>query len=101
MQSREIAKRLNQVLHIIISIMVSQRKHVVGRVYIVRHGETEENKQGIIQGQTDTQLNELGRLQAEKVGHALQGKVLRAAYSSDLARAADVSANVGWTMRDL
>jgi len=72
--------------------MVFQHKQVIGRVYIVRHGETQENQEGIIQGQTDTQLNELGRVQAEKVGNALQGKVLRAAYSSDLARAVDVSA---------
>ena len=32
---------------------------------VVRHGETEENLQGILQGQRDTKLNELGLRQAE------------------------------------
>ena len=29
-------------------------------IYIIRHGETNENRQGIIQGQMDTQLNDAG-----------------------------------------
>ncbi|KAG8894639.1 hypothetical protein FRC00_008651 [Tulasnella sp. 408] len=42
-------------------------------VYIVRHGETVENAKGIIQGQLDTQLNELGRTQAERLAEVLSG----------------------------
>ncbi len=35
-------------------------------IYIVRHGETDYNRKGIVQGQgVDTSLNELGRKQAE------------------------------------
>ncbi|KAH7343272.1 hypothetical protein B0J17DRAFT_641683 [Rhizoctonia solani] len=30
-------------------------------VYVIRHGETNENRLGIIQGQMDTQLNDAGR----------------------------------------
>jgi broad specificity phosphatase PhoE len=31
----------------------------MARVYIVRHGETTSNKEGIIQGHLDTALNEV------------------------------------------
>ncbi|KAG8954460.1 hypothetical protein FRC04_011787 [Tulasnella sp. 424] len=45
----------------------------VVNVYVVRHGETVENANGIIQGQLDTQLNELGRMQAGRLGDVLSG----------------------------
>lgn len=59
-------------------------------VYVVRHGETVENANGIIQGQLDTQLNELGRMQAERLGDVLSGVRLHYAFTSDLSRARDV-----------
>lgn len=59
-------------------------------VYIVRHGETEENRQHVIQGQLDTQLNETGRDQARRLAVGLQDTKFERAYSSDLARAVDV-----------
>ena len=36
------------------------------RVYIVRHGRTEWNKEGRLQGQLDVKLDEKGLEQAEK-----------------------------------
>ncbi|KAF7322318.1 Phosphoglycerate mutase-like protein [Mycena chlorophos] len=57
------------------------------RVYIVRHGETRENREAIIQGQLDTELNELGLLQAKQVARTLKAVVFDAAYTSDLKRA--------------
>ncbi|KIO34758.1 hypothetical protein M407DRAFT_240563 [Tulasnella calospora MUT 4182] len=60
-------------------------------VYIVRHGETVENAKGIIQGQIDTQLNELGRTQAERLGEVLSGVRFTHAYTSDLSRARDTA----------
>ena len=42
-------------------------------LYFVRHGETDWNKQGLIQGWTDTALNATGHRQAEAVGRALAG----------------------------
>ena len=60
------------------------------RVYIVRHGETQENKDGIIQGQRDTSLNAVGLEQARLVGEALKGAKLGVAFSSDLSRAVKV-----------
>lgn len=60
------------------------------RVYIVRHGETEENAQKIIQGQLDTKLNATGMRQAELVAKALRNVPFSAAYTSDLVRASEV-----------
>jgi broad specificity phosphatase PhoE len=42
-------------------------------VYFVRHGETEWNRLGLIQGWTDIPLNERGHCQAKAVGRALAG----------------------------
>ena len=60
-------------------------------VYIVRHGETEENRRAIIQGQKDTELNDAGRTQAYQVAGALEKVCFKKAWSSDLRRAAAVS----------
>lgn len=60
-------------------------------VYIVRHGETDWNVQGIVQGQIDTELNDEGRRQAEYVGEYLKVIPFTHAYTSDLRRASDVS----------
>ncbi|KAG8993885.1 hypothetical protein FRB90_000572 [Tulasnella sp. 427] len=60
-------------------------------VYVVRHGETAENAEGIIQGQLDTQLNELGRTQAARVGDYLSAVAFDHAYTSDLSRARDTA----------
>ncbi|TBU65475.1 phosphoglycerate mutase-like protein [Dichomitus squalens] len=60
---------------------------VVAKVYIVRHGETDANRQGIIQGQLDTVLNDAGINQARLTADALEDVPFGAAYSSDLQRA--------------
>jgi broad specificity phosphatase PhoE len=41
-------------------------------IYFVRHGETEWNRQGIIQGWTDIPLNPSGHAQAKAVAEAIQ-----------------------------
>lgn len=58
------------------------------RVYFIRHGETDENRQKIIQGQLDTLLNETGLKQAALVACALRPVIFDVALSSDLSRAA-------------
>lgn len=65
-------------------------KGVVVRVYIVRHGETQENQDGIMQGHRDTFLNAIGLEQARMVGEALKDAKLGIAFSSDLRRAVKV-----------
>ena len=61
------------------------------RVYLVRHGETQENREGIIQGQKDTELNEAGLKQAGLLGEALKDVKFSLGFSSDLKRAYNVS----------
>jgi broad specificity phosphatase PhoE len=43
-------------------------------IYFIRHGETDWNKQGLIQGSIDTDLNDHGRAQAQAVAQALLQK---------------------------
>lgn len=54
---------------------------------LVRHGETDWNRAGRIQGHTDVCLNELGHRQARALATALEDEVLDAIVSSDLQRA--------------
>jgi 2,3-bisphosphoglycerate-dependent phosphoglycerate mutase len=63
---------------------------VLAKVYLVRHGETEENILGIIQGQLDTSLNAEGIRQADVAAHGFKTIPFDMAYSSDLKRAMNV-----------
>jgi len=42
------------------------------KVYMIRHGETDANKQMIIQGRTNNPLNKTGIMQAKKTGQYLK-----------------------------
>ena len=64
------------------------------RIYIVRHGETEENKQKIMQGQLDTQLDLEGEKQADLVAKALREIPFDVCYSSDLRRAVSTAERI-------
>ncbi|PPR06427.1 hypothetical protein CVT26_004839 [Gymnopilus dilepis] len=57
------------------------------RVYLVRHGETQENRDGIIQGHKNTVLNETGQEQARIVGERFRETKIDILYTSDLTRA--------------
>lgn len=57
------------------------------RLLLVRHGETEWNKQGLFQGQSDIELNTYGLEQVRTVGQRLSTEELSSIYSSDLKRA--------------
>ncbi|CDU26046.1 uncharacterized protein SPSC_06213 [Sporisorium scitamineum] len=61
------------------------------RVLIVRHGETRENVERIIQGQLDTDLNDRGRLQASITGRFLTHLRIDRIIASPLKRAADTA----------
>ncbi len=57
------------------------------KLYIVRHGETDANAQGIVQGWLDTELNDKGISQAVEAANNFSEPV-DVIYSSDLKRAA-------------
>ena len=59
------------------------------KLILVRHGETDWNRDGRWQGQSDTPLNDLGRSQARDVAEELDG--VDVVYSSDLARARETA----------
>ena len=56
-------------------------------LFLFRHGETDWNRAGRLQGHTDTQLNATGLAQAEALTKRLRPVRLDAVVSSDLARA--------------
>ena len=63
----------------------------MGTLLIVRHGETEWNAVGRIQGHTDIGLSEKGAEQALALGERLDGLSIDAAYSSDLKRSSETA----------
>ncbi|MCM1192135.1 MAG: histidine phosphatase family protein [Acetatifactor muris] len=56
-------------------------------IYLMRHGETEWNRGGRLQGQSDIPLNEFGIGLAEKTAEGLKGVPFDAVFSSPLQRA--------------
>lgn len=56
-------------------------------IYLIRHGETNWNLEGKLQGREDIPLNETGREQAKLCGQALQRLNIRTIFTSPLSRA--------------
>jgi broad specificity phosphatase PhoE len=57
------------------------------RIYIIRHGETDYNRRGVVQGSgVDADLNEMGRAQAEAFFQAYQSVSFDKIYISTLKR---------------
>jgi probable phosphoglycerate mutase len=65
------------------------------RILLVRHGETDWNASGRIQGHNDTPLNAAGRQQAQRTAQRLACEPIKALYSSDLARALETATIIG------
>jgi broad specificity phosphatase PhoE len=65
------------------------------RLLLVRHGETDWNADGRLQGQTDRPLSDFGRRQARQLADELADEELEAIYSSDLSRARETAEIVG------
>jgi len=69
------------------------KRDVVGElvVYVARHGETDWNAEGRIQGQLDIELNEVGRDQARGLAESAKKRGVAAIGASDLLRARETA----------
>ena len=69
-------------------------------LYFIRHGQTDWNKQGRMQGSTDIPLNEVGLKQAQEVAGALLEKGLQfnKILSSPLSRALKTAEIINYKM---
>jgi probable phosphoglycerate mutase len=66
-----------------------------GTVILLRHGQTDYNATGRLQGQVDIDLNETGRAQAQAAAEVLARVQPAAIVSSDLSRAAETAQILG------
>ena len=85
--------------HILIHIMSipSGRRapNPLVRVALVRHGETDWNVDGRLQGSSDIPLNDIGRRQAREAGTVLTAEPWDVLLSSPLSRAAETADIIG------
>ncbi|MFD1428440.1 putative phosphoglycerate mutase/uncharacterized phosphatase [Kroppenstedtia sanguinis] len=63
-------------------------------IYLIRHGETQWNRERRIQGHRDIPLSEVGLEQARRLGKHLRGIHFHGVYASDLQRAVQTAEQV-------
>ena len=61
------------------------------RICVVRHGETDWNIAGILQGWLDVPINERGRMQARELAQAFAGSGFSCVYTSPLGRSRETA----------
>jgi broad specificity phosphatase PhoE len=66
----------------------------VKKLVLVRHGETDYNRQHRLQGQLDIPLNDIGIAQAKRVSLALRSDAFDAIWSSPLSRSVDTAIHI-------
>ena len=71
------------------------------KLYLVRHGETDWNIESKIQGQTDIELNERGRQQAEEFAARIAGEDYQvdSIYTSSKRRALETARIIGAALK--
>ncbi|MBC1241291.1 MULTISPECIES: histidine phosphatase family protein [Nostoc] len=77
---------LNQTQHTGETLPSLRPEHQGVRLLLVRHGETDWNRQTRFQGQIDVPLNDNGRQQSQKAGEFLQKVAIAYAVSSPMLR---------------
>lgn len=77
---------MNQTQHMGETLPALRPEHHGIRLLLVRHGETEWNRQGRFQGQIDVPLNDNGRQQAAEAGEFLKEVEIDFAVSSSMLR---------------
>jgi probable phosphoglycerate mutase len=60
-------------------------------VYLIRHGQTQFNADGRVQGWLDVPLNDVGRSQAQRLAQRFTGRPIDIVFTSPLARAAETA----------
>jgi len=63
----------------------------MSRLYVVRHGETDFNRDGRYQGTIDVSLNDAGRAQAERAAERIAALGIEQIFSSPLLRARETA----------
>ncbi len=77
------------------SVLPPPRKQQQGcRLLLVRHGETDWNRQQRFQGQRDIPLNDQGRLQARRAAEFLKEVPIHCAFSSPLSRSLETAQQI-------
>jgi len=61
------------------------------KIYLIRHGETDQNKVKCLQGRTDIELNEYGRELARKTAQGLKDVEFEMIFTSPLKRARETA----------
>jgi len=64
------------------------------KIILVRHAQTKQNKEKVIQGWLNSKLSKVGIQQAKKVAKHLKNEKISAIYSSDLDRAKDTAKEI-------
>lgn len=67
------------------------RTTLPAQLCIARHGETDWNAQGVLQGWIDVEINQRGRAQAFELAEQMNGWGFSAVYSSPLARSLETA----------
>jgi len=68
-------------------------------ICVVRHGETDWNTAGILQGWLDVPINERGRMQARGLAQAFAGSGFACVYTSPLRRASETAEIIAALLR--
>ena len=65
------------------------------KLYLIRHGQTDWNVAGKIQGSTDIPLNDMGRRQAACLARGMEKRPVEKVFTSTLSRAYETGLAIG------